>query len=68
MAATYGKMLLEKNEQLQQELQDLQKVAEETALENQVHIMLYVHKLEGARLASFITICIIYYYTHNPPK
>ena len=43
MAATYGKMLLEKNEQLQQELQDLQKVAEETALENQVHIMLYVH-------------------------
>ena len=36
MAATFGKMLLEKNEQLQHELQQLQKVAEETALENQV--------------------------------
>lgn len=38
MAATFGKMLLEKNEQLQHELQQLQKVAEETALENQVWI------------------------------
>ena len=43
MAATYGKMLLEKNVQLQQELQDLQKVAEETTLENQVGIMLYTY-------------------------
>jgi len=44
MAATYGKMLLEKNVQLQQELQDLQKVAEETTLENQVGIMLYTYR------------------------
>ena len=36
MAATFGKMLLEKNEQLEQDLRNLQKVAEETTLENQV--------------------------------
>ena len=39
MAATFGKMLLEKNEQLQHELQQLQKAAEETMLENQVCII-----------------------------
>lgn len=37
MAATFGKMLLEKNEQLEQDLRNLQKVAEETTLENQVY-------------------------------
>lgn len=43
MAATFGKMLLEKNEQLQHELQHLQKVAEETTLENQVRIIVMYH-------------------------
>jgi len=44
MAATFGKMLLEKNEQLEQDLRNLQKVAEETTLENQVaHV--HTHKM-----------------------
>ena len=46
MAATFGKMLLEKNEQLQHELQHLQKVAEETSLENQVCIIMYTQVCE----------------------
>ena len=43
MAATFGKMLLEKNEQLEQDLRNLQKVAEETTLENQVRHKLQVY-------------------------
>lgn len=43
MAATFGKMLLEKNEKLEQELRNLQKVAEETTLENQVRCLPDIH-------------------------
>lgn len=52
MAATFGKMLLEKNEQLQHELQHLQKAAEETTLENQVCILLIVMKMSMGTIAA----------------
>ena len=46
MAATFGKMLLEKNEQLELDLRNLQKVAEETTLENQVtHTHTHLHSV-----------------------
>lgn len=67
MAATFGKMLLEKNEQLQHELQHLQKVAEETMLENQVcTLYIYVCVMnKDMYINYYIILCYSYYHNSN---